>query len=99
MAAARARYRARLTVLWIDAHPDLCKLGQREYIEDVCIRWHGVEDVERALDDVTGPVSEHHGARAVRGCRRRQRGGRDSPGGRRASPLIMVMTVVPNGVG
>jgi arginase len=35
------------------------ELGQREYIEDVGVRWHRVEDIERALDDVTGPVYVH----------------------------------------
>ena len=104
VAAARARHGDRLTVLWIDAHPDVStpqtlpsgsfhgmvlrtllgegaaplvpeqplapqqvilagvrsfELGQREYIEDVGIRWHRVEDIERALDDVTGPVYVH----------------------------------------
>ena len=104
VAAARARYGDRLTVLWIDAHPDVStpqtlpsgsfhgmvlrtllgegpvplipeeplapeqvvlagvrafELGQREYIEQAGIRWYGVEDFERALDGLTGPVYVH----------------------------------------
>jgi len=104
VAAARARHGDRLTVLWIDAHPDVStpqtlpsgsfhgmvlrtllgegpvplipeeplapeqvvlagvrafELGQREYIEQAGIRWYGVEDFERALDGLTGPVYVH----------------------------------------
>jgi arginase len=91
----RARYGAQLTVLWIDAHPDVStpqtlpsgsfhgmvlrtllgegaaplvpeqpgvrsfELGQREYIDDVGIRWYRAEEIERALDDVTRPVYVH----------------------------------------
>jgi arginase len=104
VAAARARHGDRLTVLWIDAHPDVStpqtlpsgsfhgmvlrtllgegpaqltpeeplapeqvilagvrsfELGQREYIEEAGIRSYGVEDLERALDGLTGPVYVH----------------------------------------
>ncbi|MBA3475029.1 MAG: arginase family protein [Rubrobacter sp.] len=104
VAAARARHGDRLTVLWIDAHPDVStpqtlpsgsfhgmvlrtllgegpvpltpekplapeqvmlagvrafELGQREYIEQAGIRCYGVEDLERALDGLTGPVYVH----------------------------------------
>jgi arginase len=104
VAAARARHGDRLTVLWIDAHPDVStpqtlpsgsfhgmvlrtllgegpapltpdeplapeqvilagvrsfELGQREYIEKAGIRLYGVEDLERALDGLTGPVYLH----------------------------------------
>ncbi len=104
VAAARARYGDRLTVLWIDAHPDVStpqtlpsgsfhgmvlrtllgegpapltpkeplapeqvilagvrsfEPGQREYIEQAGIRSYGVEDFERALDGLTGPVYVH----------------------------------------
>lgn len=104
IAAARARYGDRLTVLWIDAHPDLYTpqtlrsgsfhgmvlrtllgegpaplvpdqpltpgqviiAGERagappehEYIERAGIRRHGVDDLERVLDGLTGPVYLH----------------------------------------
>jgi arginase len=108
LAAARARYGAQLTVLWIDAHPDLYTpqtlpsgsfhgmilrtlLGEgpaplipkqplapeqviiaglrafepdvREQIEDYIaqagIRRHGVSDLEKVLDGLTGPVYVH----------------------------------------
>lgn len=104
IAAAGARHGDLLTVLWIDAHPDVStpqtlpsgsfhgmvlrtllgegpapltpnvplapeqvilagvrsfELGQREYIEQAGIRSHGVEDLERALDGLTGPVYLH----------------------------------------
>jgi arginase len=104
IAAARATYGDRLTVLWIDAHPDLYTpqtlpsgsfhgmvvstllgdgpaalvpaqpltpeqvilVGVRtgdpaeyEYIERAGIRHHGVEEIDRALDGLTGPVYVH----------------------------------------
>jgi len=104
IAAARAEYGEALTVLWIDAHPDLYTpatlpsgsfhgmvvstllgdgpsslvpaqpltpdqvilVGVRtgdpaeyEYIERAGIRHHGVADLDRALDGVTGPVYVH----------------------------------------
>jgi arginase len=104
VAAARARYGERLTMLWIDAHPDVStpqtlpsgsfhgmvlrtllgegpesltpeeplgpaqvilagvrsfELGQRDYIDAVGIRSYGVDDLERALDGLTGPVYVH----------------------------------------
>lgn len=104
IAAARARHGDDLTVLWIDANPDVSTpetlpsgsfhgmvlralLGdgaaelvpdeplargqvvltgirvfeplQREYLEAAGIRWHGVEDFERALDGLSGPVYLH----------------------------------------
>jgi arginase len=104
IAAARARYGDDLTVLWIDANPDVSTpetlpsgsfhgmvlrtlLGdgavelvpdepvvpeqvvltgirefeplQREYLEKSGIRWHGVEDFERALEGLAGPVYLH----------------------------------------
>lgn len=104
VAAARARYGKQLTVLWIDAHPDVStpetlpsgsfhgmvlrtllgdgpapltpdepltpdqvvltgvrsfEAGQREYLADAGIRWHGVEDLEAALDGLGGPVYVH----------------------------------------
>jgi arginase len=104
VAAARARHGDALTVLWIDAHPDVStpetlpsgsfhgmvlrtllgdgaaplvpdeplqpeqvilagirsfELGQREYVEEAGIRSHGVEDLERAADGLTGPVYVH----------------------------------------
>jgi arginase len=104
IAAARARYGDDLTVLWIDANPDVSTpqtlpsgsfhgmvlrtlLGdgalelvpdevlvpgqvvltgirefeplQREYLDEARIRWHGVEDFERALEGLSGPVYLH----------------------------------------
>lgn len=104
IAAARAEYGEALTVLWIDAHPDLYTpatlpsgsfhgmvvstllgdgpaelvpaqpltpdqvilVGIRtgdpaecEYIEKAGIRHHGVADLDRALDGLTGPVYIH----------------------------------------
>ena len=104
VAAARARYGDELTVVWIDAHPDVStpetlpsgsfhgmvlrtllgegaapltpeeplapeqvilagirsfEPGQREYIEHARIRCYPVEHIERALDDVSGPVYVH----------------------------------------
>jgi arginase len=104
VAAARARHGDRLTVLWIDAHPDVStpqtlpsgsfhgmvlrtllgegpapltpneplapdqvtlagvrsyEPGQREYIEKAGIRSYGVEEIERALDGLAGPVYVH----------------------------------------
>jgi arginase len=108
LSAARARYGAQLTVLWIDAHPDLYTpqtlpsgsfhgmilrtlLGEgpaplvpeqplspeqvifaglrafepdvqeqiEDYIEQAGIRRHGVMDLERVLDGLTGPVYVH----------------------------------------
>lgn len=104
IAAARARYGEALTVLWIDAHPDLYTpatlpsgsfhgmvvstllgdgpaelvpaqpltpdqvilVGVRtgdpaefEFIERAGIRHHGVADLDRALDGLTGPVYVH----------------------------------------
>jgi arginase len=104
IAAARARYGDDLTVLWIDANPDVSTpetlpsgsfhgmvlrtlLGdgaaelvpdeplvpgqvvltgirvfepmQREYLDEARIRWHGVDDFERALDGLAGPVYLH----------------------------------------
>jgi arginase len=104
IAAARARYGDRLTVLWIDAHPDLYTpqtlpsgsfhgmvlrtllgegpaplvpeqplspeqviiAGERaggaaehEYIAEAGIRRYGVEDLEKVLDGLTGPVYVH----------------------------------------
>ncbi|GAA1307543.1 arginase [Planotetraspora silvatica] len=104
IAAARVRHGDRLTVLWIDAHPDLYTpqtlpsgsfhgmvlrtllgegpalltpeqplapeqviiAGERaggraehEYIEKAGIRRHGVEDFEKVLDGLTGPVYVH----------------------------------------
>jgi arginase len=104
VAAARARHGERLTVLWIDAHPDVSipqtlpsgsfhgmvlrtllgegapqlvpkeplapeqvilagvrsfELGQREYIEQTGIRSYGVEDLEGAVDGLSGPVYVH----------------------------------------
>jgi arginase len=101
IAAARARYGDRLTVLWIDAHPDLYTpqtlpsgsfhgmvlrtlLGEGpallvpeqrvapeqvilagvrtggsaeyEYMEKAGLRRYGVEDFEKVLDGLTGPV-------------------------------------------
>jgi arginase len=104
IAAARAEYGDDLTVLWIDANPDVSTpetlpsgsfhgmvlrtlLGdgaadlvpaeplvpgqvvltgirvfeplQREFVEAAGIRWHGVEDFERALEGLAGPVYLH----------------------------------------
>ena len=104
VAAVRARHGDRLTVLWIDAHPDVStpqtlpsgafhgmvlrtllgdgpavlvpgrplapeqvilagvrsfEAGQRAYIEQAGIRCHGVDDLEQALDGVSGPVYVH----------------------------------------
>jgi arginase len=104
ISAARARHGDALTVLWIDAHPDVStpatlpsgsfhgmvlrtllgegaaelvpddplvpgqvvltgirefELSQREYLGAAGIRWHGVEDFERALDGLSGPVYLH----------------------------------------
>lgn len=104
IAAARARYGDRLTVLWIDAHPDLYTpqtlpsgsfhgmvlrtlLGEGpaplvpeqrlapeqvilagvrtggsaeyEYMEKAGLRRYGVEDLEKVLDGLTGPVYAH----------------------------------------
>jgi arginase len=104
VAAARARHGDELTVLWIDAHPDVStpetlpsgsfhgmvlrtllgegappltpdvplrpaqviltgvrsfELGQREYLETAGIRSHPVEELERALDGLSGPVYVH----------------------------------------
>jgi arginase len=104
IAAARARHGGRLTVLWIDAHPDVStpqslpsgsfhamvlrtllgdgaaplvpaeplgpeqviltgvrsfEPGQREYLARAGIRQHGVAELERALDGLTGPVYVH----------------------------------------
>lgn len=104
IAACRARYGAELTVLWIDAHPDVStpltlpsgsfhgmvlrtllgegaaalvpeepltgdqlvltgirefEPGQREFLGEAKIRWHGVEDFERALDGLAGPLYLH----------------------------------------
>ncbi|MGI8334236.1 arginase family protein [Actinomadura scrupuli] len=104
IAAARDRYGERLTVLWIDAHPDLytpqtlpsgafhgmvvrALLGEGpaplvperplapeqvryaglragdateyDYIGKTGLRTHGVEDLERVLDGLTGPVYVH----------------------------------------
>jgi arginase len=104
IAAARDRYGAALTVLWIDAHPDLYTpttlpsgsfhgmvvstllgdgpaplvpanpltpdqvilVGVRtgdpaefEYIERAGIRRHGVADLDRVLDGLSGPVYVH----------------------------------------
>ncbi len=104
IAAARAQHRDDLTVLWIDANPDVSTpatlpsgsfhgmvlrtlLGdgaaelvpdeplvprqvvltgirefeplQREYLDEAAIRWHGVDDFERALEGLVGPVYLH----------------------------------------
>jgi arginase len=104
IAAARARYGDRLTVLWIDAHPDVStpetlpsgsfhgmvlrtllgegatplipkeplaphqvilvgvrsfEPGQREYVEQAGLRSHRADEIDGALDDVTGPVYVH----------------------------------------
>jgi arginase len=104
IAAARARYGDELTVLWIDAHPDVSTPetlpsgsfhgmvlrtllgegaepltpdeplapeqvilagirsfvpGQRDYIEQAGIRCYSVQDIERALDGLGGPVYAH----------------------------------------
>jgi arginase len=104
VAEARARCGDQLTVLWIDAHPDVStpqtlpsgsfhgmvlrtllgegaapltpeeplapeqvilagirafEPGQREYLDEAGIRWYGVEDLEGALDGLTGPVYVH----------------------------------------
>ncbi|HEY8581630.1 MAG TPA: arginase family protein, partial [Capillimicrobium sp.] len=104
IAAARVRHGERLTVLWIDAHPDVStpetlpsgsfhgmvlrallgdapwplvpaepltpdqvvmtgirsfEEGQREYLGAAGIRWHGVEGLERAVEDLDGPVYVH----------------------------------------
>jgi arginase len=32
---------------------------QREYLEEAAIRWHGVDDFERALESLVGPVYLH----------------------------------------
>ena len=104
IAAARAQHGDDLTVLWIDANPDVSTpatlpsgsfhgmvlrtlLGdgavelvpdeplvpgqvvltgirefeplQREYLEEAAIRWHGVDDFERSLEGLVGPVYLH----------------------------------------
>jgi arginase len=104
IAACRARHGAELTVLWIDANPDVStpvtlpsgsfhgmvlrtllgegvaalvpeepltadqivltgirefEPGQREFLGEARIRWHGVDDFERALYGLAGPVYLH----------------------------------------
>lgn len=104
IAAARARYGDALTVLWIDAHPDVYSprtlqsgafhgmvvrallgdgpagltpeqplapqqviitgeragdVSEHEYLAKTGLRRHGVEDLERALDGLHGPVYVH----------------------------------------
>lgn len=104
VAAAGVRYGDQLTVLWIDAYPDVStpktlpsgsfhgmvlhtllgegaapltpeeplapqqvilagvrsfEPGQREYIAQAGIPWYRGEDIERALDNLTGPVYVH----------------------------------------
>jgi arginase len=104
IAAARARHGDSLTVLWIDAHPDLYTprtlrsgsfhgmvlrtllgegpaqlvpeqpltpeqviiageragdVSEHEYLEQAGIRRYGVDDLEKVLDGLTGPVYVH----------------------------------------
>lgn len=104
IAAARARYGDRLTVLWIDAHPDVYSpqtlpsgafhgmvvrallgdgpaglaldqplapaqviitgeragdVSEHEYLAKAGLRRHGADDLERALDELQGPVYVH----------------------------------------
>lgn len=104
IAEASARYGDQLTVLWIDAHPDVntpqtlpsgsfhgmvlgtllgdgapplrparplapeqviyggvraYEPGEREYLEDRGIRQYGVDDLERVLEDLAGPLYVH----------------------------------------
>jgi arginase len=104
VSGARARYGEALTVLWIDAHPDVStpqtlpsgsfhgmvlrtllgegaaplvpeeplapeqvifaglrsyEPGQREYIEQAGIRSYAVDEIERAVDGLDGPVYVH----------------------------------------